>query len=206
MAGVLVAILLAVIVTLNGITTAVAGITQSAHDFSSTSSSAWSGGKICAPCHTPHNADKSVAAAPLWNHELSQATYTLYSSATLSVTPEQPGGVSKLCLSCHDGTVALDAFGGRNGSTFLTGGPALIGTNLSDDHPVSIRWEHQDTASCSNCHNMHASNTFISPLPFFNRKVECATCHDPHNNGAGDVKMLRKPLAGSEICLHCHGK
>ena len=50
-------------------------IRGSGHDFSDAS---WSNGEICLPCHTPHNSNLDVARAPLWNHELTTATYTLY--------------------------------------------------------------------------------------------------------------------------------
>jgi len=182
---------------------AFAGIAGSKHNFSS---QGWSGGKICKPCHTPHNADASVGNAPLWNHAVTGATYTLYSSPTLDAVMEQPGGVSKLCLSCHDGTIALDSFGGTTGSTMISG-PGLIGTDLSDDHPVSFDWGHESNTggSCSQCHDAHGSSgiTFVSPLPFFDGRVECATCHDPHN-GPGFDHMLRMTMAGSALCLHCH--
>ena len=81
-------------------------IVGSAHDFSG---EGWSGGEICLPCHTPHNADTTEPDAPLWNHAVTSALYTLYDSPTMDVAPEQPRPASKLCLSCHDGTVALDS-------------------------------------------------------------------------------------------------
>ena len=81
-------------------------ITDTKHDFSA---SGWSGGEICIACHTPHNANTAVTDAPLWNHNLSAvASYALYQSDTLNAAPGQPTGTSKLCLSCHDGTVAYD--------------------------------------------------------------------------------------------------
>lgn len=130
-------IFLSVAILFAGATVALADIVGTPHDFSS---QGWSGGKICVVCHTPHNADpynQNPTDAPLWNHKLSKASYILYSSPKLDITPDQPGGVSKLCLSCHDGTVALDSFGGATGSNFISGS-ALVGTDLSDDHPVSI--------------------------------------------------------------------
>ncbi len=180
-------------------------ISGSAHDFSSQS---WST-EICLPCHTPHNADTTVADAPLWNHDLTTATFTLYSSPTMNVPVNQPSGVSKLCLSCHDGTVALDSFGGNAGSTFI-GSDYDLTTDLSDDHPISIDWIHQTelptSEVCLQCHFIGGNSTF-SILPFFDGKVECASCHDVHNtNTAVDTPLLRLPLTGSEICLHCHGK
>ncbi len=83
--------------------------------------------RICVFCHTPHNA--TLGVTPLWNRKLSSATYTPYSSSSLDAETilggplGQPGGSSKLCLSCHDGTLAIGnvnvAFGrGTENSTF----------------------------------------------------------------------------------------
>lgn len=59
---------------------------------------------VCIFCHTSHH---SASTAPLWNREDSSVVYSLYDSSTLLSTPDQPDGASKLCLSCHDGTIAL---------------------------------------------------------------------------------------------------
>lgn len=183
--------------------TASAQIAGSVHDFSG---EGWSNGEICLPCHTPHNADTTVVDSPLWNHEVTTATYTLYTSGSMQTAPEQPQGVTRLCLSCHDGTVALDSFGGNSGSNMLTG-EANLGTALTDDHPVSILWQHQNrimNGTCGNCHNLHNPN-WPTPLPFFDRYIECATCHDVHN-GTGYPSLLRLSMERSQLCFHCHGK
>ena len=194
--------LLALGLLLGATPVAVGDISGSAHDFSSDS---WNSGEICMPCHTPHDADTSVTASPLWNHAVTTASFTLYSSPTLVETPVAPRGVSKLCLSCHDGTIALDSFSGMSGSNYVTG-QANLGTDLSDDHPISIKWEHQNSVgSCSGCHGAHQGNMYNSVLPFFDGYVECASCHDVHDQ-AGLSKLLRKPLAYSELCFHCHSK
>ena len=83
-------------------------IIGSVHDFSG---QPFSGGQICVVCHAPHNVATPVIP-PLWNHDLSTATYTVYSSPTLDAGPlGPPTGSTKLCLSCHDGTVALGEIG-----------------------------------------------------------------------------------------------
>ena len=180
-------------------------ITGSAHDFSG---ELWGGGEICIACHTPHNAYTSVPDAPLWNHELTTATFTVYSSPTMDVSVPQPSDVSKLCLSCHDGTIALDSYGGNTGSTTIAV-DSNLSTDLSNDHPISIDWDHQTTppsGPCGKCHAVHGGGPPTNPaLPFFEGKVECATCHDVHNTSTS-TKLLRLPLAGSELCLYCHGK
>lgn len=89
--------------------------------------------EICVFCHTPHGADSS-AAAPLWNRTLSTATYDTYASlgtSTLDGGDNQPGGVSLACLSCHDGTQAMNTVinspgGGTSGDVNLTKNGAKI--------------------------------------------------------------------------------
>ncbi len=171
-------------------------------------------GEICNVCHTPH-INSTNSQAPLWNHEVSRAVYTLYSSPIMDVTAEQlgPGSPSRLCLSCHDGTVSIDSFGGNTGSpdNRLTGS-ASKGTDLSDDHPIGVRWIHQtqgngSTTTCLNCHDVYnLSSPPGKELKFFSGRVECPSCHDVHNSQVMDVNLLRKPLAGSQLCLHCHPK
>ncbi|MDH5182125.1 MAG: cytochrome c3 family protein [Gammaproteobacteria bacterium] len=184
-----------------------AGIVNSAHDFSGQS---WSGGKICVACHTPHGSNTDVVDAPLWNRQSSVATYTLYSSPSLKVAPVQPRGPSKLCLSCHDGTIALDNFGGAGSGTTHISGNRNLGTDLSNDHPISVEWRHQtvDTSSdfCFNCHfGPPRELVFFRPGGSGPIWVECATCHDVHNN-VGNPKLLRRSLANSELCMTCHEK
>jgi predicted CXXCH cytochrome family protein len=75
--------------------------------------------RICVYCHTPH---KARPASPLWNHTLSpRATYILPESPTqLSKPSNPPDGESRLCLSCHDGMVAIGSV------VHLRGSPTTI--------------------------------------------------------------------------------
>ncbi len=182
-------------------------ISGSSHDFSG---NGWSGGKICEPCHTPHNADTSFQGGPLWNHELSTATYTLYSSSTMDATVDQPGPISKACLSCHDGTVAVDSFGGATGSNMITGA-ANIGTDLSHDHPIGMLWLHQTVGSgggggvdCTPCHfGAPRKVVFFGNTYGVDIKMECASCHDVHN-GTDLPNMTVESMTNSLLCFQCH--
>jgi len=180
------------------------GITGSKHDFSA---EAWNDtGEICVVCHVPHNHGRDTGRVGLlWNHELSTATYELYSSPFMKATSEQPRGPSKRCLSCHDGTVGVDAFGGRGGVKHMTGA-ALVGTDLRMTHPISVRWLHKGSpSSCENCHNMHGKDP--RNIPFYNGYVECSSCHEPHDGVPGNnPSMLRKTTELSALCFHCHDK
>lgn len=121
--------------------------------------------QICVFCHTPHGAN-TADVSPLWNRPSSGATYTPYSSESLDAISAQSGwtgqplGSSKLCLSCHDGTIALgnvvNAPGSGLGSAIsvsgatdtkmpegagaTTGYTRLLGDNLSNDHPISVTY------------------------------------------------------------------
>ncbi|HHM05831.1 MAG TPA: hypothetical protein ENJ19_08810 [Gammaproteobacteria bacterium] len=119
--------------------------------------------QICAFCHTPHGATKAPKA-PLWNRSLSAATYTPYTSGSLdAVDLDQPRAKSKLCLSCHDGTLALGQVNVLNrventkvdftgpgigpGDTIPEGHGALsgftrrLGVDLTNDHPISFTFD-----------------------------------------------------------------
>jgi len=122
--------------------------------------------QVCVFCHTPHSADITVPS-PLWNRKLSTATYTPYTSSSIEASAAEmaaaPGGSSKLCLSCHDGTMAIDTVNVLNGASNPTiamkiGGVATspaymppgsgatsgytrnLGINLSNDHPISFTY------------------------------------------------------------------
>lgn len=179
------------------------GIEGSAHDFSGES---WSGGQICAPCHVPHNAQGDVV--PLWSHDTTAANFTLYNSATLDATVGQPSSVSKACLSCHDGTVALDSFGGNTGTETISG-DANLGTDLSDDHPVSFAYDAALAAADGDLYDPTSAasglgGTIDNDL-LYAHMVECSSCHDPHNE-SGEADLLVKSNAGSALCLTCHDK
>lgn len=181
-------------------------ITGTAHDFSTTG---WSGGEICIVCHTPHNGDATVPLAPLWNHEVSTAAFTVYSGSTLDATVGQPSGESLLCLSCHDGTVALDSYGGTSGTTFLTGtDDGYVGTDLGDDHPISFTYDAALATTDGELHDPSTANsglggTIAADLLFAGR-MECASCHDVH--GTVSNYLLRIDNAASALCLTCHDK
>lgn len=187
-----------------------AAITGSLHDFSG---SGWAGGEICLPCHTPHNAKVPPDdLVPLWNHDVTAAVFTLYSSptGTLDAGPlGQPAGVSKACLSCHDGTVALDAYGTNVPIPTMIGGVYDLGTDLSNDHPISFTY---DTALATADGELFDPATDPSGLGgtigndlLFAGQLECASCHDVHNTAAV-ASLLVKSNAASALCLTCHDK
>lgn len=126
------------------------GIEGSPHDFSSTNGTyggTWaSRNGVCSPCHAAHNTDPAQIV-PLWIHETSKANFTPYNSPTFNAGQHTPSGVSLACLSCHDGTVAINqSIGGTytNGnpdSRFITDPKAVIGPDLHTTHPISFTYD-----------------------------------------------------------------
>jgi predicted CXXCH cytochrome family protein len=189
-----------------------ASIIGSAHDFSD---DAWNpgpgtaGGEICQVCHTPHNGDQTVLTAPLWNHEVTGvSSFTPYSSTEMQSAPGQPNNQSKLCLSCHDGTVALDNFNGNTGGTNFIPANRLVGTDLSDDHPVSFAYTATLASNDGELHDPENQNTLLGGTIqedlLFGDNLECASCHDVHNSG--NTALLLIENTNSQFCLTCHNK
>ena len=162
--------------------------------------------EVCNFCHTPHRA---LEDGPLWNHQMSVATYIPYSSSTLHASVGQPTGSSRLCLSCHDGTVAL---GGLHNSAApvplangivtmadVPGTSANLGTDLRGHHPVSFVY---DAALAAMNGRLKNPSTLDSRVKLENQQVQCTSCHDPHNDDFGN--FLAMDNSSSALCLACH--
>jgi hypothetical protein len=127
---------------------AAAQVASSPHDLSALNGTA-DNEEICVYCHTPHGAQS--ADAPLWNKVLTTQTFNNYSSTTMDGTVQTVGSVSIACLTCHDGTLGVDAIvnmpnSGLNStlgvptliSSFTGNDNADLGIDLSNDHPVGM--------------------------------------------------------------------
>jgi predicted CXXCH cytochrome family protein len=233
------------------------GIKSTAHDLSSTiyttAAELAAGDRICIYCHAPHNVVKAADAAaltpsvtyvPLWNHKFSTVTaYTMYTNTStgdipnltshqLNATLGQPGGVSLLCLSCHDGSVGVNEYGnfyttnstGSNpnmslkgngtgtriaNSAKIIGGAAAGGTtaDLSNHHPIGFNYAAVAAIDDEIADPSTMMNTYytIDQL-LWNGKMECTTCHDVHNTKNEGLKFVWKSDNKSAFCLTCHLK
>jgi len=156
---------------------------------------------LCVFCHTPHNAKPTRG---LWNRALPGVTYTLYQSSTLQAHPDQPTGSSRLCLSCHDGLLALgNVRVPTPGSHFSLGpltGSSSLGTDLSDDHPISFQYDNTLAARQG---ELADPLSLASPIRLDeNQQLQCSTCHDPHENS--HPSFLRVDDRFGNLCTTCH--
>ena len=183
------------------------GIVGTKHDLSLNGPGpvkATSESEICLFCHAPHH---GTGDTPLWNHTLSKVSYTPYASSTAKATVGQPTGSSRLCLSCHDGTVALGMLSSRSrpidmqrGVTTLPSGASNLGTDLSDDHPISFTYDHALVTANGQLKDP-ATLTDRVRLDH-NKQLQCTSCHDPHSNQYG--QFLVQDNKGSALCVACH--
>jgi len=198
-----------------------AQIVGSAHDFSG---AGWSDHQICKPCHTPHNAIavdiNGYGTERLWNHALpSEATIYNTKGEGDMTRNDALDAKSILCMGCHDGTVALDSFGGVSGNIFMRDveADAEIGTDLTNDHPIGgaavwnpiyegsryrprTEWEGvvYGGDSMGRLQKMLVGGVEQSV-------ISCVTCHEQHRRGGND-HMTRIDNDGSQMCLACHIK
>lgn len=221
-----------------GVSVSAASIVGSYHDLSWINARhvAYSGwqyfddyNEVCVYCHTPHHANQ--AAGPLWNRATNTTAFQLYTSGTLDAAPDQPGPSSRLCLSCHDGTVAVDAI--------LNAPPPDADDEMSSRHGKMVIPYQQSHTDCSFCHRGNTSwgdfrgsffgtsladehpvglsytsapdlmdapvdGRFPNGVRLVNGKVECVSCHNVHDPAI--PPFLRTSNAGSALCYTCHKK
>ncbi len=175
--------------------------------------------RICIFCHGTHNVRP---AAPLWNRDELGTDYIPYSSSTAEAFPGQPSGASLLCLSCHDGTIALGNVKNRAKPIQMRGGittmpreahdrrrwprgrpaPGYLGRDLSDDHPISFKYT---SLLASNSGELVDPEILTGPVKLDDwGELQCTTCHDVHDN-TFDNFLVMSNLA-SALCITCHKK
>ncbi|MEQ1590012.1 MAG: hypothetical protein ABL902_06645 [Gallionella sp.] len=177
--------------------------------------------QVCVFCHTPHAANQSLSA-PLWNRTLSTAFYIPYTSMSMDAASTQPTGNSKLCLSCHDGTLAIGTVGVLNakgpitiplngtavggvmpsGSGATTGFTRNIGINLKNDHPISFPYNVNLAGNDGELrippvavdNNLVVGNRIIGTRPTFPLQNDELQCTTCHDPHLQDTNTANSPL------------
>ncbi len=172
-------------------------------------------GTGCLYCHAPHSGLASGTA--LWNQKLTNTTYVPYTSSTYHQKGNSNpllGSDSTLCLSCHDGTVAVGqtiAYGpmiinGTINGTDLVGGADVNNQHpLQPQHPFSLVLPLQDSVDL--IATLVASGKTGDPaVNLIKGNVECGSCHDPHvqNKDQVSTTFLVRDSSKGQMCLACH--
>ncbi|HYM77685.1 MAG TPA: cytochrome c3 family protein [Candidatus Dormibacteraeota bacterium] len=164
----------------------------------------------CLYCHAPHSGVGTPNGA-LWSQTLSVQTYTDYSSTTMHNTTQQPmlGAPSTLCLSCHDGTVAV----GQTqpyGNLQMTGNMIaadVFGSGLQGSHPFSLKLPMVDAPDLvPSLASTHTTADPLKAVTLINNNVECNSCHTPHAQAIDTVSQnfLVRDGSSGQVCLACH--
>jgi predicted CXXCH cytochrome family protein len=182
---------------------AVSQVKWTPHNLSATNGIAIPNQEVCRPCHTPHNASSEVGY--LWNHELSAGSWTLHDNADQG---SLMNGHSRLCLSCHDATIALDSYGGLTGTNYVSGSVNL-GSDLSNDHPVGVAYppptQYGYNQPDTDGHIVSAETPSGSYAKLAeDGTVQCTSCHYAHGSKADYGMFLRVDNTGSALCMTCH--
>ncbi|ABB32097.1 cytochrome c family protein [Geobacter metallireducens RCH3] len=199
-------------------------------NYKATNASDPRGKQICIFCHTPHNAKPQTV---LWNRNDTTQTFGHYSSNTLAIHTDpaaktssdyksEPNGSSRLCLSCHDGVTALGAVlngdaieVNNNVNTVMSGTHVFNRTKITNSHhPVSFVYN----ASVRDRLNVleGPGNSYQLPTNAKIRldrenRMQCITCHDPHQTQYNDPSTPFWVLDGTSatnahdsVCTNCH--
>ena len=191
------------------------GLAGSTHDVS---------GNGCKSCHAPHNGSaanggtQGTGVILLWSRSFPAAasTFGVYDSATMQNKATEVGGsalttstdvrmYSLLCLSCHDGvtsTFSTINSGAGMKTANMVGGKVANGSSyeslgLTNDHPINLNYDPSRNSS------LQALATVSAALPLYGsgNTMQCATCHDPHNNV--NTNYLRQ-ANNTTHCTTCH--
>jgi predicted CXXCH cytochrome family protein len=161
----------------------------------------------CSYCHAPH----SGMNIGLWNQKLTTQSYTMYTSNTEKNTGAQPvlGSASNMCLSCHDGTVAV-------GSTLVYGqvtmqgsmnAPDVFSSKMQSSHPFSLVTPLKDNLDLvATLASSGKTADVTGAVKLIKGSVECTSCHNPHIQAKDLVSQnfLVKESSSGQLCLSCH--
>jgi predicted CXXCH cytochrome family protein len=186
------------------------------HQFTAGSGSRVTGpaGPACLYCHAPHSGHASGTA--LWNQQLATTVYVPYASSTYHQkgnTQLTLASQSSMCLSCHDGTVAVGQTiaygpmimsGTMNGTDLIGAVDAGNQHPLQPQHPFSLQLPLQDSLDL--LATVVQGKTADPAVNLIKGSVECTSCHDPHvqNKDQVSTTFLVRDNSKGQMCMACH--
>ena len=170
---------------------------------------------------------------PLWNHDVTTLEFSMYYNGIGAPTTgpkasqavlngmDGPGPSSLLCLSCHDGSVAVNAYGNASqlpesigaNNAFVLAGPFQIGKDgyLGNHHPIGFNYDlvtNDDNEIYTPEVASYGAAGFVRDHLYGpgNTQMECSSCHSVHNKGNSGESLLWISDRSSDLCLTCHDK
>lgn len=192
-------------------------------------------GNPCIYCHVPPDKagtdPQTLGGIKDWNRFVpSTDNYQLYDSHYLESKTRSPSAISLLCLSCHDGSMAVDmvvfkpdTFDSQEDAALhmrINGASSLstcgrchnglvahdisikhLGTDLRNDHPISMVYAGLDGVD-PDFRKPELAVGFVNGVKLYDGRVECATCHNVHNPDNEPFLRVRSDM----LCQTCHLK
>jgi hypothetical protein len=161
----------------------------------------------CLSCHDGVTAFNSLNQTPMYDADKARGGAT---ASTNAYTFAVVGGGAAATMS--------------DVATTGTALSANIGTDLTNDHPISFTY---DAALVTAKAGLNPTTTVITGKTgviirtagtqdiatqmLFSSKLECASCHEPHQHGDSGTPGSNFPFLvmsnqGSQLCLTCHAK
>ncbi len=186
--------------------TALGQQTSNPHEFTSGN---WDFSERCNPCHV-YNPSETPNAKNGFLISYERDSLAIADTIYLS-------GISKICFTCHDGTIATF---GHNTNPAQTAADA----GASSPHPVSVLYQAGDSTK-TRLYNpnitMSGLGNTIAVDMLKNGRIECTSCHDVHFSqektsckscpppkpsviGDNQYASLLKTNSKSSLCLTCH--
>src|ERR1051325_1864959 len=145
---------------------------------------------------------------------MSSTKFTTYSSSTMmsTVGEIEDRDSSKLCLSCHDGTIALASTVNSAEIDFVQGPDYKISnlssSNLAANASMGFADDHPFAFTPNGAQAEYQSPALGDAVRLENGKIQCVSCHNPHKEHieATQERFLVKSSQSSSLSLTCHNK
>ena len=206
----------AMMLVASGLRAQITGDVIGLHDLGPGSKSPITGARpdFCLYCHAPHTG-LVQGTAPLWNQKLTTQTFTPYTSSTYHEkgnNTQMLGADSNLCLSCHDGTVAV-------GNTAAYGQVTMSGSMYTNDvfqentstalqasHPFSLVLPLNDASDLVSTLVNGQTADSTGAVKLIQGNIECTSCHNPHVQAKDPLNQnfLVLNSINGVLCYACH--
>ena len=150
----------------------------------------------CSACHLPHVQIGEEDLSNLGAGELFKIARQRPALATGRYTP---GPTSMICLTCHNGSVAVSTVGTAHAMRSASGG-AWSPSFATRDHPIGVLYPDRKKGF-----RPKAGVEAIGKIKLPDGRVECISCHDQHEEEELP-HLLVMSNKRSALCLSCHEK
>ena len=150
----------------------------------------------CSACHVPH---VQIGEEELSNKGAGELFRIARQRPALATGRYTPGPTSMICLTCHNGSIAVSTVGTAHAMRNASGG-AWSPSFATRDHPIGVPYPDRQKGFRAKA-GVEAAGKIKLP----EGRVECISCHDQHEE-EGWPHLLVMSNKRSALCVSCHEK